>query len=348
MPQSHPEQQGFFVADTVQRTWLPIGVALDKLGTQHPENFIHIIDHAKGEFAVSAIDASTMLDDDAISRAEWGFVEKMPHQNARGYTPTTQEQRDRATFTRDKAGMQDVLAVEFKFDGREPGLVARLGLRSTTVDVLTPAELGNVQFMDEIKPSREHLLDASVGLERLSGMLKNPPYLVKDVKRGVNVPIDLSTTFEHIYSDEFDEMVRGTNRSHNIFTLHNARLMAIANRVHAQFMHVNGIPGLSRVRDPEGLDTVRYSTIQTAPEGAELVGGLTSPLYEPEDFINHCNTRAFLENPQQPDFPFTEDRLVELVHLRNEARQQHINNSGLTQRLGDLMAQEYAQVPEAS
>ncbi len=296
-------------------------VAMDAPGTRDAENFIHAEDMSR--VVVSSSDISPYVDDRTrgIIAEEFFLAQDGRARTSFFDFETTQilaAQHDRITPMRTHA---------IAFEERAPGsgeyrvfaAQASTAVAKTTYAYLEQAGQGRFR-------NSGYLEETAATIARFSEEMAQMKFFVEDLNSQRLVEVDTTSLMEHVFGPGISRMIENSGLGRD-YEIHNARISHLANEMHAHFMMVNGIPGLSFLIDAD-TGKSRYDSLRLVEETESAVGAMTSPMRSPVDAINTLNTTAFLVNPLDPQFVFSHQQIEAYVEAACENRT--FNGGGLT------------------
>lgn len=306
-----------------ERPYLPLGIALDSPRTQYRENFVHVI--GPNSLVISSSDTSVLsLDPDRVAESLIQDValddNSLFMEHVVGAT-----NREALTSTRGNIQSLGVQAVSLKYYQPNGMYVTALGQNRTQIQPLTWNEARDAPNIRTSDGSvKDPVLAAQVRqIEHFCKTFADARFMAPNAA-GRLEEIDMQAIFEYLQSDGFRGMVE-SGRDYEIygneFKYYNAVLMALGNNLHGRSMQLLGIPGLTRLHDPNGGEPPeRFATLDS--EAAHIYipgGGLTRPTRDPMHAIDVANTAAFLKDRRNPQYPYPAEMLAELAEAMNEA-----------------------------
>ena len=307
-----------------------ISVAIDRIETKLPEDFIHA--ETPNRFVIAATDASEYFDETHLAGFERRFI-RDGRDDARSWLRGDARQREIERFNSLMPQPAVALAMERKSaDGpwevvmtraKTPALQMQEGVLASQLSSKVEGTSIDMPWMRSTAANiQTFVADALAGEHE---------FLLVDASRKRRVAVDAQKVIAAAQHIGFED------REIDGFYKHNDFLMLFGNMMSAEYMCANQIPGIVLAYG-YGTDE-RWTWRTTLADDIEdniLLGGYTSPFRSSHHAMTHANLYAFFDNPAAPDYPFPDDRLQEIIHKRRDVQRQE-QDADLGQNVGVLV-----------
>lgn len=304
-------------------------VAIDPDQTKVAENFIHA--ETEDRIVVSASDISPYLADPAhLALLRERFIKSPTDASSRAWMP--QEARLQTGYTEATLVPQPVLALGLeKVQGSAHYKVFMARAKTSIYPVLPGvlnSQLSEPELLERSGMGEPWLRSTAENLAGMADRLEASTFLFPRVADGSVVHVDLRSVLQETREILLKRKDLGMQERNNY-------LMGVANILHAQYAIINGIPGVIMEVDPENGIYFRTTADDISAE-ATVIGGMTAPTRSAMHAVDHANGLAFLANPKNPGYPFTNDELQQMLYAMRR-RSDERRARPLVQNLGRLM-----------